>query len=370
MAKSPQPLSPQPLAPAFTLLQRWLDQGLTPGVAAVVARDGRLLGEFYSGSADRERPVEAGTPFCLASITKLYTAAAALALIQDGLLALDESLAELLPELAEEDRAQLTLRRLLTHTSGLPLDLGPEEQERIGPTPGLEAILDQYARLRPVVPPGSQVRYSNMNYGLLARVVERAGGEPFGAFLRRRILDPLGLTQTSLPPPPDIWDRLARVADTDEPGAEHESFNSTWWRGLGLPYGGATAPAREVARFLTACLSERAVPGFLTPPTLELMTHSHTGELSGGVPGFSSWARADWGLGPELRGEKRLHPFGDLTSPETFGHLGLSGTMAWADPDSGLVCVVLTNRLLTKDTARRLVAFCRFSNAVAGSLPE
>jgi CubicO group peptidase (beta-lactamase class C family) len=100
------------------------------------------------------------------------------------------------------------------------------------------------------------------------------------------------------------------------------------------------------------------------------MTHSHTGELSGGVPGFSSWARADWGLGPELRGEKRLHPFGDLTSPETFGHLGLSGTMAWADPDSGLVCVVLTNRLLTKDTTRRLVAFCRFSNAVAGSLPE
>jgi CubicO group peptidase (beta-lactamase class C family) len=339
-------------------------------LAAVIGKDGRLVAEFYGGLADGERPVTTDTLFSLASITKLFTACAAMALVEDGLVALDEPLAVWLPEFAPDERAQLTLRRLLTHTSGLPLDLGPEEQERIGPTPSLEAILDQYARLRPVVPPGSQVRYSNMNYGLLARVVERAGGEPFGAFLRRRILDPLGLTQTSLPPPPDIWDRLARVADTDEPGAEHESFNSTWWRGLGLPYGGATAPAREVARFLTACLSERAVPGFLTPPTLELMTHSHTGELSGGVPGFSSWARADWGLGPELRGEKRLHPFGDLTSPETFGHLGLSGTMAWADPDSGLVCVVLTNRQLTKDTARRLVAFCRFSNAVAGSLPE
>ena len=67
---------------------------------------------------------------------------------------------------------------------------------------------------------------------------------------------------------------------------------------------------------------------------------------------------------------KRLHPFGDLTSPATFGHLGLSGTMAWADPDSGLVVVLLTNRMLVKDRQRLLTAFCRFSNAVAESLEE
>jgi CubicO group peptidase (beta-lactamase class C family) len=121
---------------------------------------------------------------------------------------------------------------------------------------------------------------------------------------------------------------------------------------------------------MTACLGDADIPGFLAPVTLDLMVHSHTGELAGGVPGFSTYVRADWGLGPEVRGEKRLHPFGDLTSPAAFGHLGLAGTMAWADPESGLVVILLTNRVLMKDLRTLLTAFCRFSNAVVGSLEE
>lgn len=349
----------------FAVLQRWLDEGLTPGVAAVIAREGRLVGEFYDGAADGERAVTAETLFCLASITKLYTACAAMSLVEDGLVALNEPLAPWLPEFAAEERGQLTLRRLLTHTSGLPMDLGPEELERIGPTPSLDAILDQYPRLRTIFPPGSQVRYSNVNFGLLARVVERAAGAPFGEVLRRRVLAPLRLERTALSPPPASWERLARVAEADQAGAENESFNSAWWRGLGLPYGGATAPAREVARFLTACLGDGAVAGFLAPTTLGAMTNPQTGDLGGGIPGLSSWSRADWGLGFELRGEKRLHPFGELTSPDTFGHLGAAGTLAWADPESALVCVVLCNRALFADRDRFISAFCRFSNAVA-----
>jgi CubicO group peptidase (beta-lactamase class C family) len=368
--RRPLGVSAERLQLALGLLDSWIEQGLVPGAAAVVAREGRVAGEFYGGAAEAERSVEPTTLFCLASITKLLTACPALALVQEGRLALDELLAPLLPELPEEDRAQLTLRRLLTHTSGYPLDLGPEETERIGPRPDFEAIFGQYARLRPIVPPGSQVRYSNINYGLLARVVERIHGESFTAVLQRRVLDAVGLTDTSLPPPPAVWDRLARVADTEDPGAEGESFNSAWWRGLGLPYLGAVATARDLARFMTACLGDADIPGFLAPVTLDLMARSHTADLAGGVPGFSTYGRADWGLGPEVRGEKRLHPFGDLTSPATFGHLGLSGTMAWADPDSGLVVVLLTNRLLIKDRQRLLTAFCRFSNAVAGSLEE
>lgn len=359
---------PPPLAGGqqpFRLLERWLAEGLTPGVAAVIAREGRLVGEFYGGSADGERPVTAETLFSLASITKLYTACAAMALVEDGLVALSEPLEPWLPEFAPEERGQLTLRRLLTHTSGLPVDLGPEELERIGPTPSLGAILGEYPRLRTIFPPGSQVRYSNVNFGILSLVVERATGSPFAEVVQRRIFAPLRLERTALVPPSESRDLLARVADAGSPGAPDEVFNSDWWRGLGLPYGGAFGPAREVARFLTACLADGAVAGFLSPTSLDAMTHPQTGDLAGGIPGLTSWSRADWGLGFELRGDKRLHYFGELTSPDTFGHLGASGTVAWADPESALVCVVLCNRAVYAERDRFFAAFCRFSNAVA-----
>jgi CubicO group peptidase (beta-lactamase class C family) len=353
---------------AFSLLLTWLERGLTPGVAAVIGRDGRLVGELYAGSAGPERSVESNSLFCLASITKPLTACAAMSLLQDGLLALDEPLGDYLPELAPEDGARMTLRGLLTHTSGFPLDLGPEEQERIGLTPSFEQIVGQYGRIRPIVPPGRQVRYSNVNYGLLAQLTERLSGRPFREFLRQRVLEPLGLENVWLTPPPEVWDRLAEVAGTETPGAPNESFNSAWWRNLGLPWGGAVGTAREVARFMTACLADAPIEGFLTPPVLDLMTRPQSYELSGGIPGFGVWPRAEWGLGFEVRGEKPLHYFGDVASPATFGHIGGSGTLTWADPDSGLVCVVLTNQMLGTDLPTRLLAFNHFSNAVASSL--
>jgi beta-lactamase class C len=363
--RSGQP-DPEPLERALAVPRRWLADELTPGVAVVVAREGRVVGELYAGSANGERPVEVGTLFCLASITKLLTACAALTLVEDGLLALDEPLERWLPELADEQRAHLTFHRLLTHASGLPFDLGPEEAERLGPTPSLTEIYAQYPRLTLAFPPGSQVRYSNVNFGLLAQVVERVSGSPFFELLDRRVLRPLHVEHTYLPVPDDVFDQIAQVAGTPEPGADNESFNSAWWRGLGLPWGGAVGSARDVARFMTAFLSESPLPGFLSPVTLEAMTRVQSGDLAGGVPGSATWPRAEWGLGFEVRGDKRPHPFGELTSPETFGHTGISGTMAWADPDSGLVCVVLCNRLVTSDPERRfLISFCRLSNAVA-----
>lgn len=352
---------------AFSLGLTWLERGLTPGLAIVVGREGRLVGEMYAGSADEQRPVESSTLFWLDSLTTLLSAAAALSLVQDGLLALDESLADYLPELAAEDRPRMTLRALLTHTTGFPTDLGPEEWERLGPTPSFEQLVGQYERIRPIAPPGSQVRYSTINFGLLALVCERLAGRPFTEFLQQRVFEPLGLSNTFLPPPPESWERLAHVAGTASPGAPDEPFNSTWWRGLGLPWSGAASTAREVARFLTACLGEAPLEEFLLPPVLDQLTRPHTNDLSGGLPGLASWPRAEWGLGFELRGDKRLHPFGELTSPAAFGLASPAGPLAWADPDSGLVCVVLANQVATDPQARWL-DLCRLSNAVASSL--
>jgi beta-lactamase class C len=354
---------------ALAVLQEWLEAGLSPGLAMVVARDGRVLAELYGGG-DGERPIRPETLFPLEALTMPLTACTALALIEDGLRALDEPLADLLPELADEDRAAATLRRLLTHTTGLPHELGPEERERIGPTPTLADIVGQIGRTRPICPPGSQVRVSQLNYLLLALVVERLAGEPFAAYLQRRVLDAVGLTQTLLGPADDGSRELARMHGTEDAGQPQELYNSDWWRRLALPSAGAYATARDVARFLTACLAEHPPADFLSAGTLELMTRAQTGDLSGSRQGVSAWPRADWGFGFELRGDKRLHPFGELTSPETFGQLSMAGGMAWADPDRGLVCVLLTNHLLEPELARRLITICRFSNAVAAALGE
>lgn len=360
--------SSERLQRAASLLQSWIDDGLTPGLAAVIARDGRLVAELYGGSADGERPVEAGTLFCLGALSAPFAAATALHLVQDGLIGLDEPLDELVPELADEVRSHLSLRRLLTHATGLAADFGPEARERLGPTPTPAAIADEHTRLELLAPPGSQVRFSQLGGGLLARVLERLLGQPYPEALRRGVLEPLGLTQTMLTPAPEDLEHLARVAEVEPVGAPEEPYNSPWWRALGLPNAGLFSTAREVARFLTACLAEAPIAEFLAPVTLDLMTQNGSAELSGGIVGLSAWHRAEWGLGFELRGDKQRHPFGDLVSPETFGHLGETGTLAWADPDTGLVCVLLTNRQFPADQQRRLAGFARFSNAVAGAL--
>ena len=354
---------------ALAVLQEWLEGGLSPGLAMVVARDGRVLAELYAGG-DGEAAINPETLFALDALTMPLTACAALTLVEDGQRALDEPLGDLLPELADEDRAAATLRRLLTHTTGLPADLGPEERERIGPTPTVSEIVGQIGRLRPICPPGSQVRFSQLNYALLALVVERLVGEPFGDYLRRRVLEAVGLAQTVFAPSDDGSRAIARVHGTEDAGQPHELYNSRWWRGLGLASAGAFSTARDVARFLTACLAEHPPAGFLSGGTLELMTRSQTGELSGSRQGVGAWSRADWGLGFELRGDKRLHPFGELASPETFGQVGAAGGVGWADPDSGLVCVLLTNHVLAPELSRRLVTICRFSNAVTAALAD
>lgn len=168
-----------------------------PGAAVLVIEDGRVAhrGAYGMANLDQGIPVTPATNFRLASLTKQFTAMAALLLVQDGKLALDAPVTSVLPELPAYAN-RITLRHLLTHTSGVP-----DYEAFVSDTQGYQVkdrdVLEFLSHTtEPYFAAGSAFRYSNSGYALLALCVERRSGERFADFLRHRIFSPLGMTGT------------------------------------------------------------------------------------------------------------------------------------------------------------------------------
>ena len=171
--------------------------GAVPGAALLVVQDGAPIARRGYGLADLEqgKPVTPATNFRLASVTKQFTAAAVLLLAEDGRLGLDDRARQWLPSMPPIADA-VTIRQLLTHTSGLI------DYEEIIPASMTAQLHDAdvlallQTQHRTYFRPGTAYRYSNSGYALLALIVERASGRSFAEFLRERIFQPLGMTGT------------------------------------------------------------------------------------------------------------------------------------------------------------------------------
>jgi len=178
-----------------------------PGAAVMVIRDGAVVYSASLGLADVERRIPIGprTAFDIASVSKQFTAMLAMILHEEGRLDYDTPVAGILPELTRFGAA-LTVRHLLTHTSGLP-----DYYQALAASSGPGGWVDNRQALAflarqgdPVFPPGDRFQYSDTGYEMLALVLEKAGGAPFGELLRRRIFEPLGMTGTYLRDRPDV----------------------------------------------------------------------------------------------------------------------------------------------------------------------
>ena len=245
-----------------------IDSWPVPTVAAaVVGRDGVLAARG---------PVD--TPLYLASVTKPLAALSMLVAVEEGAIELTHPADEALVPGA-------TLRHLLSHASGL----APERPMRS-------------------FPPAVRRVYSNVGIELAASLVSAAVEMPFADYFAESIVQPLGLTSTSLPGSP-ARDGRSSVAD--------------------------------IARVMQEVLNPS---GLLHPSTIADASSVQYPGLRGVVPGFGSQDPCDWGLGFEIRGAKSPHWTGRLNSPATFGHFGQSGTMFWIDPAFGMGLVVLTDR--------------------------
>lgn len=369
---------------ALTQLDEWVQpQGVT-GCAAAVWFKGSVVAEHYAGEAVPGQPVTSNTLFALASVTKPVAAATVMTAVEEGALSLDEPVSRFVPEFLEEVegeadpalqmlRAQVTIRQLLCHTSGLPEDAA-ERESRFDSMPTLAELTDRHCRQPLLAPPGSVLRYSNTGYAILARAVERATGDEFWARCRERILEPANLPNIVARPDAREQARIATLADTANPGTPAESYNSPYWRELAIPWGGLYGTPRDVARFAGMFLpsaDHAESPVALSLAARRLMIGDHTRGVIGGVEsGRVWWQRGAWGLGWELRATKRRHWTGDLASPATFCHFGQAGTLVWGDPERDLALAVFTNRTVARMWSFILTRWIRLSNAVqAAAVP-
>ena len=216
-------------------------------------------------------PRDAGLPW--ASVTKLLTGLAILVALEEGTVELDEPAGP----------PGATLRHLLAHASGLPID-GEE----------------------PIAEPGRRRIYSNTGIELAAGLLEERADMPFADYFAQAVALPLGLAG-----------RLA-----------------------GSPAHAYRGPLDD----LLAVGGELLRPTLVAPETLAEATSVQFPGLTGVLPGLGRMEPNDWGLGFELRDAKSPHWTGTRNSERTFGHFGASGTFLWVDPEAGAACGVLTDR--------------------------
>lgn len=224
-----------------------MESSALPGVAwAVVDADAVTTGA--DGTADGERDVTPDTPFLLGSISKSFTALAIMQLAEAGKVDLDQSVAHYLGDFAGKPAGAITLRQLLSHTSGLSTLQGnsaPPETEALSDAISRRAAW--YAQREPAYAPGTRWEYSNANYLILGRVIEAVSGMPYPAYIAAHIFEPLGMDASYV----SGEGRHTGLAQGYTPWFGSFRPTEMQWAGLGsAPQGGIVSTAIDLARYL------------------------------------------------------------------------------------------------------------------------
>jgi CubicO group peptidase (beta-lactamase class C family) len=295
--------------------------------AVLCVRNG---GEAFARNFGAARSVD--EMFLLGSISKPVTAAAVMTLYDRGAFRLDEPAQRFLPEFKGDARGQITMRHLLTHVSGLPDQLPENAALRSRHAP-LSEFVAAAVRTPLLFEPGSRYSYSSMAILLAAEVARRLSATALPQLFQEAVFRPLGMEHSALGLgrfPLEAMMRCQAEGAAPESGAGNASarewnWNSPYWRRLGAPWGGVHASAPDVARFFAEFLHREGKA--IRPATAELMLRSHNPKgLTPRGLGFALGTRAG----------------SPGCSEQTFGHTGSTGTLAWADPTTDTICVVLT----------------------------
>ena len=377
--------SAERLARVDRFLQQYVDSNRVGGVVALVLRDGQVVYERAVGWSDREsrRPMTADAMFRIASQSKAITSTAILMLVEEGKIALGDTVSRFIPAFARTTvasradsgrsvvpaRRQITIHDLLTHTAGIsyggePFVAARYEAKGLGRAAGngwytadksepVCETMERLATLPFVAQPGEAYVYG---YGtdILGCVVERASGAPLDEFIRSRITGPLGMSDTHFFVPPaksarlvtlymiDSTGRIARAPEGSR-GQGHyvEGPRRNFSGGAGL-----ISTARDYARFLQMLLNRGELDGvrLLSPRMVDLMTTNQSGTL---------FSQTGTGFGLGFETVDRLGARG-MYSVGSFGWGGAYGSSYMVDPAERMVVVFMINQMpLRTDVASK-----------------
>ncbi len=357
-AQSPDPAK---LAAVKDRMQKFVDDGELAGAVTVFGNADGVFQHEAVGFANLEdrTPMAKDTVFRIASMTKPITALAVMILADEGKLSIDDPVEKHLPEfkgqmlVAAKDKDTVTLKKparpitlkdLLTHTSGLPGGYPPAFADVYTKRNRTLAETTLVISQQPLqFEPGSKWAYCNAGIDTLGRVVEVVSGEAFDAFLKKRVFDPLQMTDTAFHPSPEQLKRLATCYGPGPDGKLTPSNNLVVDFGKErkhpVPAGGLFSTGADVAK-LYRCLLGKGQLGevrIVSEKGLAEMTKVHTGDLQAG---FGN----GMGFGLGFAVVKKPVDATEMLTPGTFGHGGAFGTQSWADPNQGLFFVLLIQR--------------------------
>jgi CubicO group peptidase (beta-lactamase class C family) len=295
--------------------------------ASICVRQGER--EFTNAFGGAKSP---DAMFLLASITKPISVATLMTLFDQGKFRLEDPVKKFIPEFTGDGREKITIEQLLTHTSGLPDQLSNNNELRKSHATIAEFVAGT-VRAPVLFAPGTQYRYSSMGILLAAEIAQRINGVDFRQMVDFHVIKPLKLEHMSMglgtfkfeDMLPVQMESAAPEAGGGDPSAKEWDWNSRWWREFGSPWGDAHGSASDVAKFFAEFLN--ADGKILKPETAKLMIQNHTAANL-----------TPRGLGFAL-GSKASSP---QCSEQTFAHAGATGTLAWADPATKTICVILT----------------------------
>ncbi|MCZ6916175.1 MAG: serine hydrolase [Gemmatimonadetes bacterium] len=332
-----------PVAEIDTVIRDGIDAGIYPGAVVVVGNaDSVLLAKGYgrlTWGPDAAVPSPDSTLYDLASLTKVVATTPAMMLLADrGMVDLDAPVEHYLPDFVGENKSAVTVRHLLSHTSGLraflPLDTLTENAEE-----ARARVMAEPLRWRP----GSRVEYSDLNAMLLGWTIEAAAGMPLDAFVDAELFGPLDMGDTRFNLPRALRSRAAPInvwRGHPIQGVIHDQ-NAVRLDGVS-GHAGLYSTGLDLARYAQWYLRRGFLDdgrSLLRPETVELFTAADTGNRA---------------LGWEIRDTTSTENTGALLSPQAFGHGGFTGTSIWIDPARDVFVILLTNRVYAPRTRRSI----------------
>jgi CubicO group peptidase (beta-lactamase class C family) len=328
-------------------VQRVLDAAVAdsafPGAYVVVGNRAGNLFEYGAGridwKADAPRPDE-HTLWDLASLTKVTaTTSAIMQLVDQHKISLDDPVQKYLPEWTGPNKEKVTLKHLITHSSGLPpfkqfpYDIDADSTRKLFMAVQLDTL------------PGAHMTYSDIGFVLLGFIVERVSGEPLDQYVVRHVFRPLGMNETYFNPPASEMARIAPTETEDFRGGQVRGVvhDERAWRMNGVAgHAGLFSSGHDLARFCRMYLNKGELDG------VRVFAESTVTKFTSYVDSTYSNRGLGWQK-PELPGMRFVGPSsawgGHVATPSAFGHTGFTGTSYYMDPARDLFVVLLTNRV-------------------------